>query len=56
MMLGFLLARAGVNVAVLEAHEPGSGASGRNDGQVNPGLKHDPDQVVADFGRGYLGL
>jgi glycine/D-amino acid oxidase-like deaminating enzyme len=50
------LADRGVNVAVLEAHEPGSGASGRNDGQVNPGLKHDPDQVVADFGRGYLGL
>jgi glycine/D-amino acid oxidase-like deaminating enzyme len=46
----------GVNVAVLEAHEPGWGASGRNGGQVNPGLKHDPDQVVADSGRDYLGL
>ncbi len=44
------LAEQGVDVAVLEAHEPGWGASGRNGGQVNPGLKHDPDQVVADFG------
>jgi glycine/D-amino acid oxidase-like deaminating enzyme len=44
------LADQGVSVAVLEAHEPGWGASGRNGGQVNPGLKHDPDQVVADFG------
>jgi glycine/D-amino acid oxidase-like deaminating enzyme len=46
----------GAAVAVLGAHEPGWGASGRNGGQVNPGLKHDPDQVVADSGRDYLGL
>jgi glycine/D-amino acid oxidase-like deaminating enzyme len=44
------LAETGVDVAVLEAHEPGWGASGRNGGQVNPGLKHDPDRVLADFG------
>jgi glycine/D-amino acid oxidase-like deaminating enzyme len=44
------LAQKGVDVAVLEAHEPGWGASGRNGGQVNPGLKHDPDQVEAVFG------
>jgi glycine/D-amino acid oxidase-like deaminating enzyme len=44
------LAELGVDVAVLEAEEPGWGASGRNGGQVNPGLKPDPDQVVADFG------
>lgn len=44
------LAEQGGDVAVLEAHEPGWGASGRNGGQVNPGLKHDPDQVEADFG------
>jgi glycine/D-amino acid oxidase-like deaminating enzyme len=44
------LAEQGVDVAVLEAHEPGWGASGRNGGQVNPGLKFDPDQVEADFG------
>lgn len=44
------LAEKGVDVVVLEANEPGWGASGRNGGQVNPGLKHDPDQVEADFG------
>ncbi|SDB72993.1 NAD(P)/FAD-dependent oxidoreductase [Belnapia rosea] len=44
------LAERGVDVVVLEAHEPGWGASGRNGGQVNPGLKPDPGQVEADFG------
>jgi len=44
------LAQAGTDVAVLEAHEPGWGASGRNGGQVNPGLKHDPDAILRDFG------
>ncbi len=44
------LAERGTDVVVLETHEPGWGASGRNGGQVNPGLKHDPDQVEADFG------
>ena len=40
------LAEAGVRVCVLEAHEPGWGASGRNGGQVNPTLKHDPDELI----------
>jgi glycine/D-amino acid oxidase-like deaminating enzyme len=44
------LRERGVDVSVLEAHEPGWGASGRNGGQVNPGFKHDPDEVDADFG------
>lgn len=44
------LAERGVRVTVLEAHEPGWGASGRNGGQVNPGLKPDPDEVEAAFG------
>ncbi len=44
------LAERGVDVAVLERHEVGWGASGRNGGQVNPGLKFDPDQIEADFG------
>src|ERR1700680_5107078 len=44
------LAEAGVSVVVLEAGEPGWGASGRNGGQVIPGLKPDPDAVVAMFG------
>ena len=44
------LAEAGVSVIVLEAGEPGWGASGRNGGQVIPGLKPDPDEVVTMFG------
>ena len=44
------LAESGADVALLEANEPGWGASGRNGGQVNPGLKPDPDQVERDFG------
>src|SRR5580692_7236491 len=44
------LAAQGVKAVVLESEEPGWGASGRNGGQVNPGLKPDPDQVERDFG------
>ncbi|MCX8997357.1 FAD-binding oxidoreductase [Rhizobiaceae bacterium BDR2-2] len=44
------LAERGVSATVIEAHEIGYGASGRNGGQVNPGLKPDPDQVEADYG------
>ncbi len=44
------LAERGARAILLEAHEPGWGASGRNGGQVNPGLKHDPDIVERDFG------
>jgi glycine/D-amino acid oxidase-like deaminating enzyme len=44
------LAESRVDVIVLEAQEVGWGASGNNGGQINPGLKHDPDQIEADFG------
>ena len=44
------LAESGASVVVLEAGEPGWGASGRNGGQVIPGLKWDPDELVAMFG------
>lgn len=44
------LAEAGASVRVLEANEPGWGASGRNGGQVNPTLKHDPDELVRRLG------
>src|SRR5271165_7136603 len=43
-------AASGAKVILLEAEEPGFGASGRNGGQVNPSLKHDPDIVERDFG------
>src|SRR5437868_14408064 len=38
------LAERGVSTIVLEAKEPGYGGSGRNGGQVIPGLKYDPDR------------
>jgi glycine/D-amino acid oxidase-like deaminating enzyme len=43
-------AEAGAKVVLVEAEDPGFGASGRNGGQVNPGLKPDPDTVERDFG------
>ncbi|MCA0921193.1 NAD(P)/FAD-dependent oxidoreductase [Pseudooceanicola nanhaiensis] len=45
------LAEAGTSVIVLEANEPGWGASGRNGGHANPGLKTHPDEVLRDFGQ-----
>ena len=44
------LAEAGIMSVVLEASEVGWGASGRNGGQVNPGLKWNPDEIEAAFG------
>lgn len=44
------LAQAGRKVVVVEASEPGWGASGRNGGQIIAGLKHDPDKLEAGFG------
>lgn len=48
---GLHLAEAGVDVVVVDAEAPGWGASGRNGGQVIPGLKHDPSELEAMFGR-----
>ena len=39
------LAEAGKQCVVVDAAEPGWGASGRNNGQVIAGLKHDPDVI-----------
>ncbi len=47
------LAERGRAVAVLEAQEPGWGAAGRNGGQVNAGLKEEPDDLVSKFGPVY---
>lgn len=44
------LAEAGKDVVLLEAAETGWGASGRNGGQVIPGLKQDPDKLEEIFG------
>ncbi len=44
------LAEAGCDVILLEAEQPGWGASGRNGGQVIAGLKFDPDALEARFG------
>ncbi|MBR1125390.1 FAD-binding oxidoreductase [Bradyrhizobium lablabi] len=45
------LREAGVDVAIIEAAEPGWGASGRNNGQVIPTLtRPDPDDIVAKHG------
>ncbi|MEM6374896.1 MAG: FAD-binding oxidoreductase [Pseudomonadota bacterium] len=45
------LAEAGVNVTLIEAQQPGWGASGRNGGQINVGPKDNPSAVIAKFGR-----
>ncbi len=42
--------RLGLSVRVVEAKRVGDGASGLNGGQVIPGLKYDPDWIVAHFG------
>ncbi len=44
------LARAGADVALIEAHCFGWGASGRNGGQINAGLKHEPAEIEKTFG------
>jgi glycine/D-amino acid oxidase-like deaminating enzyme len=44
------LAERGRTVAVLEGREPGWGAAGRNGGQVNAGLKEEPDALVLKLG------
>lgn len=44
------LAERGVKVVLLEAVEIGFGASGRNGGQVIPGLKLDPEQLIETYG------
>ncbi|WP_431024913.1 FAD-dependent oxidoreductase [Halomonas sp. H5] len=53
--LALHLAEAGVNVAILEARQPGWGASGRNAGHVLPLLKNlEVFKNFADGGRAFL--
>jgi glycine/D-amino acid oxidase-like deaminating enzyme len=44
------LAELGVRTVVLDAREIGFGGSGRNGGQVIPGIKEDPDALEARYG------
>jgi glycine/D-amino acid oxidase-like deaminating enzyme len=44
------LAERGREVVVLEAEEPGHGGSGRNGGQIIPGIRHFTDELVATYG------
>jgi glycine/D-amino acid oxidase-like deaminating enzyme len=43
------LAEQGASVVVLEQHAIGYGASGRNGGQVNPGIKLDPPAIRSGY-------
>lgn len=44
------LAERGIDTVLLESYVIGWGASGRNGGQVIPGLKYDPEELVARYG------
>src|SRR5256885_13062803 len=43
------LAEQGVDVTVLEAQQPGWGASGNNGGQAKTGLEHHPGHIEGGF-------
>lgn len=49
------LAEAGMAAVVLDAHQPGWGCSGRNGGQVNPGLKLEFDEIARHYGPEWQG-
>src|SRR5579862_7115799 len=44
------LATAGIEGVVIDRHEPGWGASGRNGGQVLPGLRYQRAELRQKFG------
>jgi glycine/D-amino acid oxidase-like deaminating enzyme len=50
------LAKSGRTVVVLDARGLGDAASGRNGGQVIPGLKSDPDELAQHFGEPLVNL
>lgn len=45
-----IAARRGLSVRVIDARKLGEGAAGLNGGQVIPGLKYDPEKILAHFG------
>jgi glycine/D-amino acid oxidase-like deaminating enzyme len=50
------LAEGGASVRLLEAHSIGYGASGRNGGQANPGLKYGQEALEKRFGAAGRGI
>ena len=50
---GLYCAEQGARVILVEANEIGSGASGRNAGQVNPGQFISPKQIIEALGPNY---
>src|SRR5262245_14120308 len=48
---GLHLAQAGIDVALIEAHRVGWGASGRNGGQLHSGQRRDQDWLEDTLGR-----
>lgn len=44
------LLELGASVCVIDVAQPGWGASGRNGGQVIPGFKLDPEELISRFG------
>ena len=44
------LVEGGADVVLIDAQHPGWGASGRNGGQINVGLKDGPSEILAKFG------
>lgn len=50
LMAAIALREGGRDVVLIDAVEPGWGASGRNNGQVIPGFKCDPDELNSQFG------
>ncbi len=50
------LAETGCSVAVIEAKEPGSGATGKSGGLIAPDfINHDPDEIERNFGKEWGG-
>ena len=45
------LAASGIDTVILEGNSVGDGAAGHSGGQIIPGLKHDPDELEAQFGK-----
>ncbi len=50
LVTSLFAARSGVSVCVLDSGLVGGGASGLNGGQVIPGLKYDPEDIIKQLG------